>query len=782
MSKNTYTSFPDVNSILDFIKNSKGKVSKREIARAFHIRGQDKIMLKKALREMIEDGIITQDSHKNLIPAGQLPAVQVVEFAGTDKEGNPLVKLLDESGRDTKVSPTIYLMPERGRRRGKSGRDSAMGADDKALVRLTLINDDPPTYRARMIKKISSAPRTMLGIYKGNENGGRVHPCDKKNRDEVIIDIGHSQGAEDGELVLIELLPKTKRGRSLGLKAGRVRERVGDVSDARSISLIAIHAHDIPNEFPSDVIAEAQEALPVELGKRSDLREIPLITIDPADARDHDDALWAEADDDPENPGGWHVIVAIADVAHYVTPDSLLDREARKRGNSCYFPDRVVSMLPENLSAGLCSLMPGEDRATIAVHIWYDQNGKKLRHKFVRGVMRSAANISYTQAQDAIDGRPDHQTEPLLDPVLKPLYGAYAALVKAREKRAPLDLDLPERQIQLNKFGIVEAITLRDRFDAHRLVEEFMVSANVCAAEELEKYHMACMYRVHEEPSMDKMEALRSFLKTLDLPLAKGQVLKPNLFNGILERVKDTNHEIMVNQVVLRSQTQAYYSPDNMGHFGLSLAKYAHFTSPIRRYSDLLVHRGLITALGFGPDGLSDYDKSHMDEIGDHISQTERRAMAAERESTDRYLASYLSSSLQQEFAGRISSVARFGLFVTLEPSGGDGLIPIAEIGGDYYHHDEEAMALIGERTGHRFRLGDKVTVKLIEANQFTGGLRLELAGDSIPPSSGRERGRGYKSRRNNSGGRSKSSSGKPWLDATKGDRKTKPHRKSRKN
>ncbi|WND02465.1 ribonuclease R [Temperatibacter marinus] len=736
-----YSSIPDAKAVLDYIKSQPGKVTKREISRAFGIKGQDKILLKRLIREMIEDGMITQNTHKALVPAGQLPAVQVAEYAGTDKDGDPLLKLVSEEG--DRRSPLIYLIPERGKQR----KEQAMGPGDKALVRLNLVSEEPLTYRARVIKKISSAPTTMLGIFKGNEKGGRLHPSDKKERNEVVIQAEHVNKAKDGELVLIEVLPRSRR--SHGLKQGRVREVIGDVSHAKSISLIAIHTHEIPNEFPREVLKEANSALPVDLGKRTDLRDIPLITIDPADARDHDDAIWAEQDPAAENPGGWHCIVAIADVAHYLKPDGLIDREAQKRGNSCYFPDRVVSMIPESLSAGLCSLMPYQDRATMALHMWFDKDGKKINHKFVRGLMRSAANITYKQAQEAIDGNPNDMTAPLLEKVLKPLYGAYAALTKAREKREPLHLDLPERQIELDKFGNVAGITTRERLDAHKLVEEFMVSANVCAAEELEKYALPCMYRVHEEPSMEKMEALRDYLSSLELNLTKGAVLKPRLFNGVMRQVKDTAHETMVNQVVLRSQTQAYYSPENMGHFGLALERYGHFTSPIRRYADLLVHRALIKALNLGKDGLTDREMAQMEALGEHISSTERRAMTAERDSTDRYLASYLSKQIDQDFIGRISGVTRFGLFVTLEPTGGDGLIPISDLGGDYYIHDEKIHALVGERTGHRFSLGDKLTVKLTEANQFTGGLRLELSGDSKPKEmSSRQRDRAKRSGR----------------------------------
>lgn len=712
---------------MEFIRGFEGgKVTKRDIARAFGVKGPDKVHLKKALRELSEDGILSKDPSHALRPADRLPGVQVVEFAGTDKHGHVLVKPVNfEGGGDV---PTIYLK-EKKRGRGKGG--PALGPGDRALVRLTNIKDEPPVYNASVLKVLKPAPSAIMGIFHGGENGGRIHPIDKKHRDEYWVDRDDVAGAKEGELVLADPVRSRKH---MGPKRARIKERLDDISSAKAISMIAIHAHDIPYEFPEDVIKQAEAAKPVGVKGRTDLRDIPLITIDPADARDHDDAIWAEADPDVENKGGWHAIVAIADVAHYVTPESALDREALKRGNSCYFPDRVVPMLPEALSADLCSLMPNVERACMAVHMWFDAHGRKIRHKFVRGLMKSAANVSYTEAQAAIDGNPSDLTAPLLEPVLKPLWGTFKAIMEARAKREPLDLDLPERRIEINDEGHVTNIALRERFDAHRVVEEFMISANVCAAEEMEKHHLPTMYRVHEEPPMDKLESLRDFLRTMELNLAKGAVMKPRLFNGILHKVKDTPQEHLVNEVVLRSQTQAYYGPENMGHFGLALPRYAHFTSPIRRYSDLIVHRGLIRALKLGNDGMTDLEIEELAAIGEQISNTERRAMAAERDSTDRYLANYLSDRVGEEFVGRITGVTRFGLFISVEPSGADGLIPISELGHDYYVLDEAHHRLVGERHGEEFKLGDRVEVRLEEANKFTGGLKLSLVGEGNLP------------------------------------------------
>ena len=716
---------PTKDEIMTFIREFEGgKVTKREIARAFRIKGPDKVQLKKMLRELMEDGVLAKDPAHALRPADRLPGVQIVEFAGTDRQGDVMVRPVKYDGDGE--PPLIYLSDSR-----KSRRGPAMGPGDRALARLIPIKDEPPIYRAQVIKVLKPAPKSIMGIFHGNENGGRIHPIDKKNRDELWVDRDDIGGATEGDLVIAE---PVKSRRQMGPRRARVKECLADVSDARSISMIAIHAHEIPYEFSDRALAAADAAKPEALGNRTDLREIPLITIDPADARDHDDAIWAESDPDPQNEGGWHAIVAIADVSNYVTPNSELDKEALKRGNSCYFPDRVVPMLPEALSAGLCSLQPGKDRACMAVHMWFDAHGRKKRHKFVRGLMKSHANVNYTQAQAALDGQTDEKTAPLLEPVLKPLYGAFQAIMKARAKREPLDLDLPERRIELDDNGHVAAINLRERMDTHRIVEEMMISANVCAAEEMEKHHLPTMYRVHEEPPMDKLESLRDFLATLDLKLAKGAVMMPRLFNGILGQVKDTPQEHLVNDVVLRSQTQAYYGPENQGHFGLALPRYAHFTSPIRRYADLIVHRGLIRALKLGDDGMTDAEIDGLEKIGEQISATERRAMAAERDSTDRYMANYLADRIGDEFVGRITGVTRFGLFVLLEPSGGDGLIPISDIGHDYYVHDEAHHQLVGERYGETFKLGDRVEVRLVEANKFTGGLKLELVGEGNLP------------------------------------------------
>ena len=602
----------------------------------------------------------------------------------------------------------------------------ALGIGERALVRFA--RSEGGAWEARVIRRLDAPPNRVVGIFRLTREGGRIEPTDRKERREFRVARSDSMDARDGEIVLAVPITSSR----FGLPEARVIERVGDSSNPRAFSLIAIHSYDIPSEFPAEAVSLAEASKPVTLGNRDDLRAIPLVTIDGADARDFDDAVWAERD--PEKEDGWHAIVAIADVAWYVRPEDALDREAEKRGNSVYFPDRVVPMLPEALSNELCSLKPDVDRACMAVHLWFDDNGHLQRHRFVRGLMRSAARLTYEEVQQAIDAKPSDHTAPLLDPVLRPLYGAFAALDRARRQRGALDLDLPERRIELDENGKVARIEPRERLDSHRLIEEFMITANVAAAETLERLNKPCLYRVHDAPDPAKIAALSAFLAEIGVPgvkLAKGQVVRPRLFNDILRKIAGTAYAALVPQLVLRAQAQAVYSPTNLGHFGLALRRYAHFTSPIRRYADLVVHRGLIAALNLGEGETRAPDKDLVS-VGEHVSMTERRAAAAERSAADRYISAYLSDRVGAEFAGRINGVTRAGLFVTLRETGADGLIPIRSLPSDYYDHDEARHRLVGRRFGRSFSLGDSVTVELAEANTVTGSLRFNLVADDL--------------------------------------------------
>ncbi|WP_170774889.1 ribonuclease R [Ruegeria lacuscaerulensis] len=704
---------PTKQEVLDWISANPTLTSKRDIAKAFGIKGAARIDLKRILRELEAEGHL-EKRKRNYGDPDRLPPVSVLQVKAPNADGDLFARPLEWHGEG--VEPIVMLITR--------ASDPALGEGDRILARLTVVHEEDHNYEARLIRRIGTNPRKIVGIFRKGAEGGRIVPIDKAGQNEWLVPDGAVHGAKDGELVEAEQAGPKNR---MGLPRARIVERLGDPTAPKAVSLIAIHQHGIPDDFPDKVIAEADKAKPVGLKGREDLRDMPLLTIDPSDARDHDDACYAHADDDPKNPGGHVIWVAIADVAAYVQPGTALDREARKRGNSSYFPDRVVPMLPDRLSGDLCSLHEGVPRACIAVRMQIDAEGNKIGHRFVRGLMRSAASLHYAEVQEAIDGTPNDRTGPLLETVLKPLYAAYAALKSARAVRQPLELDLPERKIVLSDTGEVTSVAFRDRLDAHKLIEEFMILANVAAAETLIAKRRPLLFRVHEEPAPEKLESLRETAQAAGLNLAKGQVLQTRHLNALLNAAAGTEDAELINLTTLRSMAQAYYNPENFGHFGLALRNYAHFTSPIRRYADLIVHRALISAHGWDKDGLTEDEIARLDETATHISDTERRSMMAERDTTDRYLAAYLSERVGNEFTGRISGIARFGAFVKMDETGADGLVPVRSLGREFFHFDREAGTLMGSDTGLIIAIGQRVTVRLTEATPVTGGLELEL-------------------------------------------------------
>ena len=631
-----------------------------------------------------------------------MPETAIVQITGTDRDGDAIARPVAWKHEDGQP-PLILMAPE------PPGRP-ALAPGERVLARLRPIG--PGRYEARTMRRMTDAPGRVLGVYKPGRTENRIVPTDRRSKAEWVVPAGQDLDAQPDEIVLAEPLPSQR----LGLKPARVIERLGRMGDARSVSLIAIHTHDIPQEFSDEALAQAKRARRVQLAKRTDLRDVALVTIDGEDARDFDDAVFAEPDGD-----GFRLIVAIADVAHYVRPDTALDHTARTRGNSVYFPDRVVPMLPEALSNGWCSLRPNEERGCLFVEMRVDRTGRKTAHRFGRGLMCSAARLTYEQVQVAHDAGQD------LDLPLPHLYAAFRALLAARQARGTLDLDLPERKVDIDDNGVVLSVSPRPRLDSHRLIEEFMVLANVAAAEELERLHQPCMYRVHPPPTEEKLANLRVFLGTMGISLPPGDQVHPRDLDRILRRVADTPEATVVNEVMLRSQSQAAYSPDNVGHFGLALTRYGHFTSPIRRYADLLVHRALIKGLRLGRDGLPDEQAAHLEDTADHITATERRAQLAERDAVDRYLAAYMADKVGAHFAARISGVTRFGLFVTVADSGASGIVPIGSLLDDYWHHDEREQTLTGRHTHLVFRLAQDVEVRLAEASPVTGGLVFHI-------------------------------------------------------
>lgn len=698
---------PTRQQILDFIASSEEPAGKREIARAFGLKGQEKIQLKALLKDMAEEGLI--DGNRTAFHRmGGVAKVTVLRVVDTD-DGEAIA--VPDSWTPDDATP-----PPRLRLREK-GRGSALRKGDRVLART---EETATGWIAHPMKKLPNATEQVLGIVEIDRSGkGWLAPVDKRVRNSTpISDLGE---AEEGQLVLAEPAGRSPRS---GVKVTAV---LGDPLAPKAFSLIAIHKHGIPYAFSSETLAEGELSakLPVSAEHREDLRHLPIVAIDPSDARDHDDAIWAE----PDGAGGFRAVVAIADVSFYVRPGSQLDREARKRGNSVYFPDRVVPMLPEVLSADVCSLRAGEDRAAMACHMHISAKGKIVDWRFTRALVRIHEVIAYEEAQRRIDE--GEAGENLVN-----LWAAWRALEKARQGRDPLELELPERRVVLDEAGRIKEIALRERLDAHRVVEDFMIAANVAAAKALESKVSPVVYRIHEPPNREKLVALKDYLATFDRKLALGQVITPGLFNRMLKDVADDTEKALIMEAVLRSQTQAYYGPRNAGHFGLALGSYAHFTSPIRRYADLLVHRGLVDAFGLeqpapkgdlpAQSGLSDRDRSDLTRVSEAISAAERRAMEAERETIDRYVAAWLSSRVGEVFDCRVTGVQRFGVFATIIGLGGDGLVPVSVLGDERFFHDEKAQALEGEQSGDRYTLGMILRLRLAEANPLTGALKFE--------------------------------------------------------
>jgi len=723
MARKRSAGLPSRKQILDFIATSDQPAGKREIARAFGLSGQMKIELKALIKDMADEGLIDSAPGRAFHKSGGVPKVTVLRVVDADDSGT--VFAVPEQWHADGPPPRLRVI-ERGRR-------GALGVGDRILART---EERGQGYAAHPMKKLMRSAELVLGVVRKEGERFWLSPVDKRERRELAI--ADLKDAEPGDLVLCEVSGRPPR------MTARVDAVLGDPFAPRSFSLIAIHKHGLRHEFRQEAIDEAHRVSQQRVGEREDLTHLPIVAIDPADARDHDDAIWAAPDDDEENKGGWRAIVAIADVSFYVRPGSELDREARARGNSVYFPDRVVPMLPEELSADICSLKEGQVRAAMACHLKIAKDGSLKSWRFTRAKICVAANIAYEDAQAAIDAASEERGDvssptcsmpevegavpaELVRSALQPLWGAWRTLLAARNKREPLELDIPERRVMLDEKGRITSIAPRDRLDAHRLVEDFMIAANVAAARALEAKKAPVMYRVHEAPSREKLVALKDYLATFDLEFALGQVIKPGTFNRIIERLGDNSGREEIMEQLLRTQMQARYAPDRLGHFGLALATYAHFTSPIRRYADLLVHRALVSAYKLGEGGLPPEDAEHFERIGEQISMLERRAMEAERETIDRYVAAFLADQVGQLVECRITGVQPFGFFATVEDLGGYGLVLAQTLGQEYFRYDEAARQLVGEESGETYRVGQRLTLRLAEANPVSGSLRFEL-------------------------------------------------------
>ncbi|MBI1954234.1 MAG: ribonuclease R, partial [Proteobacteria bacterium] len=507
-----------------------------------------------------------------------------------------------------------------------------------------------------------------------------------------------------------------------------ILENLGSIDKSSNYSTLALINYNLPYRFSQEALNLAEKGTIPSLDGRQDLRHLKFVTIDGEDAKDFDDAVYAEADQDLRNSGGWRIVVAIADVAYYVRPFEALDKEAYERGNSIYFPDQVVPMLPEKLSNDLCSLKPHEDRACLAVDMLISSQGDLKSYRFKRGLMRSHARLTYTQVQKALEGHVDDVTKPLLDNVLIPLYGAFKALLSNRQKRGTIDLNIPEYKVIFDHNGNIQDITKQERLESHQLIEEMMILANVAAAKTLTAKKVPFLYRIHDQPDALKVAHLRETLKNYKMSLGKGKTIpKPEHFNQVLQKVLSLPQGNFIHELVLRSQAQACYSPDNNGHYGLNLSHYTHFTSPIRRYADLIVHRALLASLDLGEGGYIIFDKGRLQEVGKYISSRERLAVTAEREVVERFMALHLKSQIGQLFEVIITGINRSGLFVRLPHNGAEGFIPVHNLKTDYFLFDEQKHRFIGRRTKKIYQLGGKLQAFLIEANPRTSHILFDV-------------------------------------------------------
>lgn len=706
---------PDREGVREFLEAADRPPAFRELLRAFDVSAKNRA----AFREMVSELTSKSGLDDNSDGTAVLPRVTVVEIVKIDDDGNLVARPVSWSG--DAAPPTIHVVERKSA--------SAAGVGDRFLSRLSRLEGGG--YRADPIRRVAAAPETILGVV---AEDGKIQSTDRRWRDDLIAEPGDLKDAKPGELVVVEIIGTDR----LGARQARVTERLKVAAEPSSFSLIAIHSHQIPATFSDEALRQADAAGAAPMDGRLDLRDLPLVTIDDETARDFDDAVWAEAD--PGAEGGWKIIVAIADVAWYVRPGDAIDQAAAERGNSIYFPDRVVPMLPEPLSNGWCSLVPGEDRPCLTAQLWIDENGYLTRHRFERAMMRSSARLTYSQVQAAKDSGFSDNDSPLPNQAIEALYAAYAIRLKERRKREPLDLDLPEHRVEIDENGNVLGVGMRQRLDSHRLIEEFMILANIAAAETLEGKNQVVLYRVHDEPDPKSLDEFRESLNMMGLRLPKGQVLKPRSFNQLLRLADSETDVLAVQEAVLRSQSMATYDPVNIGHFGLALRHYAHFTSPIRRYADLIVHRALISAAldgAQGKEGGLGEGTQDFKAIGEHLSMTERRADAAERETVRRYTASYLASRQGEVFDGTVAAITRNGMFVRLADLGTDGFIPMRYLptGWRPSAGRPSRSARSSSRSSSRSRrhasrapqVGAKFRVKLIEVNPITGSIILKL-------------------------------------------------------
>ncbi|MGO4501390.1 ribonuclease R [Dyella sp. 2YAF14] len=653
--------------------------------------------LRKRLGAMVRDGQLLLGRRGGYAPANKLDLIQGVVLANAEGYGF----LRPDGGGDD-----LYLSPQQMRivLHGDRVLASVVGIDRRGRKQGAIVE---------VLQRRS--PRLVGRVV--IENGVTlVAPDDRRVHQDVMIVPGQDMGARSGQIVVAEITdpPTPHRG-----PMGAIRAVLGERLQPSLLVEMAIASHDLPHDWPDAVIRDAAQVEPqvtaAEREGRVDLRSLPLVTIDGADARDFDDAVFAE----PKRGGGYRLVVAIADVSHYVKVGSALDKEAYERSTSTYFPGFVVPMLPETLSNGICSLNPKVERLCMVCDMVINEEGEVVRSKFYNAVMRSHARLTYDRVWQAIglnDADARHELADVM-PQIEHLHGLYKLMAAQRKRRGAIDFETPEVKFRLDQRGEVESMGATERNDAHKLIEECMIAANVQAALFLEKKKIPALFRAHEPPPAEKYEDLQNFLREFKLRMPPVEEVTPGDYADILRLVHDRPERELIQSVLLRSQSMAAYQPDNRGHFGLALEAYAHFTSPIRRYPDLLVHRAIRYAIAGGKPTAYSYTPSEMAAMAVHCSQRERRAEEAERDVDERFKCAWMSKHVGSEFDGTVTGVTSFGLFVELDDSKVSGLVHISQLSNDYYHFDPVRHLLKGERSGAQFRLGDHVRVQVLRAS-----------------------------------------------------------------
>lgn len=698
---------PGPNELIDFLTEA-GKPQKADaILKAFGLKGQRmRSQLVDRLHSMVRSGRILENRRGEYCLTAKLDLITGTVSGHRDGFGFVI--------RDDGESDDIYL----------SAREMRPLFDgDRVAVRI-IGSDRRGRPEGDLVDVLERGTRQVAGQFIRERGIGLVIPDNSKIAHRILIPKDKWNGARPGQVVVAEIVDYPTH---VEQATGRISEIIGAPDDKGIATEVAIHSHAIPYKWPRAVLNEIEmygETVPSKAKEgRYDLRDFDLVTIDGADARDFDDAVLCE-----KEGNGWRLYVAIADVSHYVQVGSGLDKEATRRGTSVYFPDRVVPMLPEVLSNGLCSLNPKVDRLCMVCEMHVNAEGKVTGSEFYEAVMRSKARLTYSQVWDFLSGRPRKSVPQALQAPIRELHTLYRALAKARARRGAIELDLPQTKFKLNEGGEIDRIEVVPRNDAHRLIEECMIAANVQAAKFLKRHRIPGLYRVHAKPDPERFNELRLYLVSLGLKVAHPEHVEPRDFTKIIRQTADRPDATAIMMTMLRSLTHAEYSPANIGHFGLALEAYAHFTSPIRRYPDLLVHRAIRHIVRGGKPGRYHYKGREMERLGTLTSAHERRAEEATRDVEAWLKCQYMEGHLGDEFDGVITGVTNFGVFVQITDLLVDGLVHVTSLKNDYYHYEAGSQSLVGERTGRTYRLGDALRVQVNRVDMDSRRIDFRLA------------------------------------------------------